>query len=535
MTIAVTSLDELSESDIKAQQTLLSSLLAEKYPEIDFQRGVFHDLVCYLNAVFSAKTALELEKWKNSRSLLAITQNPELADDDSVDHILSNYNITRKTGKTASGKVMLEFSKDINYIIPSGFTLTYNDLTFKTTKSYSISPSGVARASADVALSALSSGNYGCLISVTADSAGSSGCLKKNTVLSANSSYSTLVTAYAYDDFIGGEDTETNEAVISRLSAGLATPTWGNRRNIESLLRNSEDFPSLVDVSVVGFGDEEMLRDQMTIFPVSCGGKTDIYVKPCPYMSTVTFEDSATVIETDGINVKWMIPIQSAWLPGAWRAISVFPTDSDAQLAECTIVSQEIESTDDRYADSEVALSAYQRIVLTFKTQSTYFSSKTVGSDASFTITVEGFPLIDSLQDTLSTRELVPVASDVLVKGAVPCLVSPTVHIKANSGVEVTEEQIKAIRESLTSYINSTGFAETITTAQLAILVQAQLIQGQITTRIQLTGAILAPNNFVWRETSASKLTIPYYPLNGVTSATTVFMSSEDYVDIVTE
>ena len=112
MSTEVKSINELNEDEVKEQQAILTEFLQEKYPDAVVQYGVMHDLVNYLNAIFSAKERKELENWKSARSLLAITENPDIADEDSVDNVLSNYNVSRQIGTAAYGTIQLEFSED---------------------------------------------------------------------------------------------------------------------------------------------------------------------------------------------------------------------------------------------------------------------------------------------------------------------------------------------------------------------------------------------------------------------------------------
>ena len=120
MSIVLTSIDSLTAESVQEQQILLAQFLKEAYPELDLSSGVLHDIVLYLHAVLAAKTSAELNRYKSARSLLALTQDPTLADEDTADHILSNFNISRKSARFATGRVKLHFTRDLPVLIPAG-------------------------------------------------------------------------------------------------------------------------------------------------------------------------------------------------------------------------------------------------------------------------------------------------------------------------------------------------------------------------------------------------------------------------------
>lgn len=533
MATEVTSLNELNSDLVKEQQDILTTFLVEAYPNIDLSRGVMRDLVQYLNAVFAAKERTELERWKSARSLLAIMEDPSLADDDSVDNILSNYNVTRREGTYATGTVFLEFKEDLSRIIPENVEFSFNALTFRTTTSYMVLDSNSTGSTiADRILIPLDNGNYGCTIDVTADQIGSESCLTRGTELECTT-ITSLVSAVVYNDFYGGTDTETNEELILRLKSGIATKCWGNRYNIDNLLRNDPTLASLVDISVIGMHDAEMTRDQVTLFPISTGGKADIYVKTAPTTYTVTVPLYATLISKDLTYDYWSIQVPGSVLPGFWRITGIEYASEAPDSTVVELQKQEVTSDNPDYTALDACYTVHQLVTAEFRTPASDSNKK--GDTMQFNVTVMGLPSIDYVQELCTARSIAPVAADALVKTAVPCITTATVTIKQSKHNPVTDSTVATIKNTITTTINNKGFTGYLTASELMDSIQDLLDQSQRIASMQLTGIILGPNGTMMRDVSNKQLVIPDMPLNYITANTTSFFSDVSYIDVVLE
>ena len=90
MALEIASFDELDPAKVESMIATMSQLMAEKHPEVELTRGVFHDLVLYFNGLLNAAVRENIDRVLQSSSLLKITENPALADDAVVDNVLSN-------------------------------------------------------------------------------------------------------------------------------------------------------------------------------------------------------------------------------------------------------------------------------------------------------------------------------------------------------------------------------------------------------------------------------------------------------------
>ena len=520
MTIEITSIDDLNQEDVENKREELVAFVQEKYPTIDISRGVFSSLVLELNAILGAKFEQELNRWKSARSIKAIEEDPTLADDDAVDHILSNYNVARKSGAYATGSITLVFAKNISYIIPAGYSFICNGISFITTRSYAIYSTGSTLLDSDsLILTATKDGGYSCNIEVTAETLGSAGCVKKNSEFEIVTPITSLLRAYATDDFVGGSDTETNAVMLNRFKSGLATPCWGNRYNIESLIRS--ETAHIVDISVIGCGDVEMTRDQLTLFPVSVGGKTDIYIKTAPYSSTTTVKLNATLQSINGLTYTWTILIPAAALPGFWSINSISNLETEG-----TIVSEELLSSDESVISaSDCVFTTYQNRIVTFTTPPV---NANLYQMMEFDVSLSGCPYLDEINEIVTRDSLKPVSSDVIVKAPIPCNVYTTIHL--NSGADLTDEQQLAIQQAISAYINNTGFSHVLLVSELTPLIQAELTGNQRVTGIQLDGIMLSTDLKPKRVSSNQYLQIPEVPTEGITPRVTAYYTRPEMV-----
>ena len=108
MTLSVTSVDQLAAADVEQMASEIEQLLAEKWPTVELDRGVIHDILIYMGGgVLGAINQAVINDVLEARSLEAIEENAALATAENVDSVLSNHRITRKVGAYATGEVTI--------------------------------------------------------------------------------------------------------------------------------------------------------------------------------------------------------------------------------------------------------------------------------------------------------------------------------------------------------------------------------------------------------------------------------------------
>jgi len=236
--------------------------------------------------------ANEIQRIKKNQSLL----NAENMSDEDVDALLANLFISRKSGSKATGIAKVVLRSPVSTTIPAGTIFVGgNGLQFFSIHTvYSSSQSLVPNPS---------TGRYELSVDVEARSPGAEFNISKNSITSIISSNPNIIGATNASAFSGGTDSENNTTLVSRASSSIGSRTLATQRGAEQII--SDSFDSVQKVNVVGFGDDEMIRDKiyapsLTIdgiqYPQSVGahmgGKIDIYVITGITENTVTLSNS---------------------------------------------------------------------------------------------------------------------------------------------------------------------------------------------------------------------------------------------------
>jgi hypothetical protein len=332
------------------------------------------------------------------------------------------------------------------------------------------------------------------------------------------------------------------------MMSGMSTRAYSNRPMIEAMIRNaSEDeyetvtdaFADILDMSIIGMGDDEMDRDQHWIFPVSGGGKTDLYVRSQRLPANVAVTKSALLIQKVGSDGIWQTSIARDDAPGFYEVSNIRVTDTEADGTNYAIQTETrgADLTGDDYipdvtTTTEAGFTRFQTSVITFLDTDTDTSTLTVGVDTQdYDITVKAMPLVSEIQQFLGDRDVVNPAGDHLVKAAVPCFVSVTVNVaRSDSSVDVDEA---TLADALADYVNTRGFSGYLYSTPLSAAGIAVLETGTTISSLTMTGRILAPDSTEIALADPEVLTIPDQPTIYVTSRTVVFILDPDDVTVV--
>lgn len=516
MSIQLTSIDSLDPALVARHQEELAEIIQNKYPEINLRQGVFRDLVLYLQAIFSAKTATEIDRYISAQSLLKIQEDPDLANEDTVDQILSNFNIIRKEGTNTRGKLVVEVESDATLFIPANTIFISGGIEFINEQPINLFVSSYTGEleSKDRLLRPMRDGYFGCTIPVVSREVGSF-TISKGVTFEMEYQSVNFVKIYAASDFSTGTDTESNASIISRMKEGYATPCWGNRYNIGRMLRSKSSLRNFVDLSVIGMGDDEMLRDKAPLLPISTGGKTDIYVKSD---SSITYQTETLYAYKTGkvdSKVRWQCHVPATLFPGMYRVYSINQPGYDTSSGY-DIISQTPISTRTAIDDLESAYSYCQSLLVVFETD----DITTDETRKEFDVTLIGLDGVLELQEIVDDPQNTPVNSDVLIKAAVPAFIDLEIVLMEDTPGLVTEEKMEEIRQHLTQYVNNCGFTKLITAGQLIRSIQEALSADTTVYSIDMTSEIWGPRGTNYRTTSNTQLNIPDDPENQVSAKT---------------
>jgi len=540
MAITVQSLDDIPQDTIDSAFDFAAQLLEEKHPNLENKRGVVGQLVTGLDAILSGASNENVELLRRSMSLQALNENPNEADDDTVDALISNYLLTRRAAQQATGEITIELSQLLAVTIAVGAIFEADGQQFAADESYN------ARTAAenviedtDRLITQIAADRWTFAISATAVDAGSASMLKKDTAMVPLTAPPSFVKAYASTDFVDGVDAQTNQNLVDALAGGVAAKAWSNRDNVPAMIRNADAsvyatvtdaFPDIVAMSLVGHSDPEMVRDQHWLFPVSGGGRCDLYMRSQGLPQSLTLTKTATLIDITAGGGIWQFSITRDEAPGFYEIEKILvegdPTDNTGYGVTEDIRGLDL-TGDDYIPDLDTVLegtySRYQAATIRFLDEDTDTSALTVNSSTQdYTVTASTMPLVKAVQEFAGERNVIWPAGDVVVKAAVPCFLSLNIQVqRLRTDATVDTAAIKA---ALASYVNATGFVTKLYAAELSHIVEPLLPANTSVGVVDMHGRIRRPDGTERFVRDDTILTVVDEPAYFTTGRTVVFL-----------
>ena len=516
MAIEITDLSTLDPSLVASQQAQLLARIQALVPQLDLRRGVFHDLLLYMEAVLASRTQVDLNRYLSARSLLDITTDPTLADTDIVDRVLSNFRVTRKPAIASTGSVTLVLTAPLTVTIGSGASFTASGQTYVTQAAYTAKSQQLqVNTATDRLLIPTNDGKWSFTIPLIAAVAGTAGNIPRNTAMTVMEPPATLSSCYAATDFSGGQDLETNAQLLTQLQQGLAAQVPANRVNMQAMLRADTMFANIIASSIIGFGDAEMLRDRHSIWPGSRGGRVDWYIRTQDQVTNTILTKTATLISNDGDGGVWQFNITRDDAPGFYEIASILPAGSTvtgtlALLSDTRAFDISGDYTPDIVNALEAAYSRYQTSVIQFRDTLTNYTGLAVGATASYTVTVKALSQIGLIQDYLSSFDLRALSTDLLIKAPIPCFlqINMTIFKKPTQA----DPDIPTIQAAVASEVNHTDFLGRLSASQVHEVVHKYLESGMSVGSVDLFGRIRQPDGINLFLRSNEAMVVPSVP-----------------------
>jgi hypothetical protein len=544
MTLEINNLSEIDSDRVATNIAMLSQFMQERHPDVELTRGVFYDLVLYFNGLLNAAVQQNIEQILQNRSLLQITQNPELADDTLVDHVLSNFNLSRDAGTPASGVITLVLLSPITTLISVEDTFSANGVDFLPVADFVLVPPPadggvVVLAENERRIIAVGDGTYIANINVRATAVGQAGNLRRGTAVTPNNGINNLSDAYAANDFISGKDPSTNEEYLAKLSTGLAAKTIGGRKSYEALIKSQPIFENTLHYSILGCGDVEQQRDQHSLFPVSGGGKVDIYAHTNIFAQELDHVIDALYIGQTTNGSLWQFTLDENAAPGFYEVRRIArPNDIGASGYKIVNDVRGINLSTSTYAPDiryvyEGAYSRYQTSVIQFEDTDSPTSGLIVNqSRAKYVVTTAGMPLIGELSDFLTAKDRRPRAADILVKAPVPCFTKISFQIHTEINDPVSDATIAEIKKAIVAAISRVGFSGQLHASVVTTAAHKYLTGRQAVNDLDMFGRIRRPDGSTTYVRSGVLLMIPNEADKLVTGRTTAFVVGEDDISI---
>lgn len=542
MPIELTSLTSLPQSAVDEQILLMEQFVAERLPLADTRGGVLQDVVVMLNGTLATVAQQNIDRLRRSGSLLEISQDPTLADDELVDRVLSNFMISRRAATNATGIVTIVLDSLFPVNIPAGSQFETNGYTFTADESYAAKTSSAnVVSSTDRLLLPVGDGTFAFQVAVTASSPGVVG-VKQGSAVSLAARPPRFVKAYAERDFNDGLNQETTSELIQRLQLGLSAKTIAGRTHITSLIYSQPEFEPIVGISVIGFGDAEMQRDKIGIMEVSVGGRADLYIKSrhTPLLEPVV--RSATLISktVEGYGI-WQASFSRDIAAGVYDITQINLATEPSDRVGGFAVTQDLRSKDtttgiyvpDIRKASDAVYSRYQTITVQFEDTTTITDTLTVNVSAQdYRFFLRRMPLVSELQAYLGQRSILNPAGDVLVRSAVPCFLTINLTLQRRGNEVIDTPTLKA---AIALTVNQTSFPTKIYASSIIETITSILPKSVGVVNCDLFGKIRRPDGEIVFVRNSEVVAIPQDPQHGVTGRTTTFFTNPEDIGITIE
>lgn len=258
---------DIDIEEVKKAELLIQSFLMDKLPEANFREGThLHDIVVRAFAAVYALIKSEVTEVRSRQSLLKLESLSDIASDEVVDEIASNWFLTRKTGSNAMGTLTVHVSatitQGVSVVVPESAEFIYTngisyflnseqDMVFSRQDMTPVYTGGEEPSS------------YHFLIPVIAELPGVAGESASGVFESFSSFGDGLITSVeATSALTVSSADETNAELIARAKTAVTSRGTVSARAIDTVLR--DEVPDVQEVVVVGSGDTEMYRDYIT-------------------------------------------------------------------------------------------------------------------------------------------------------------------------------------------------------------------------------------------------------------------------------
>ena len=536
---------DVSFSDIDPElvsqaEEYLANFLSEQFPSRDFSEGrVIRELVVNMAALLTGLNRTDIQQLLDSFSPLIIAQDPTAADDDIVDAVYANYGVERYDGNKATGNIAVILNDLLTTSVPDTTVFTANGLRYVVTQPYiGVTTADAVVTSSERLIEQRPDGTYVFTVPVVAGGVGEAYRAVRGTRFSSSPVIAGVIDLEAAADFEGGTDAETNADLVERTQQGIAPRVFSGRAQVAALFQ--EQYPSLINLSQVGFGDPEMLRDRDNIFEMSTGSRADLYVQTADTPEEAVVAKACTYL---GNNV-WQGTINRDDAPGFYLINAVVPhgltafagglqINSEARGLDLTMETDWVHNVDGLV---QGAYSRYQTAVVQFTDPETA-AGTVVGAVVQYDFYITRLPDVKTLHDLTIARTRRPQNGDYLVRAAVPAFAYVALEIKYRPNTTVPD--VDAVKQAIASRINALGF--TVGRLPMALVIDAAqgALEGGGTytfTPINMYAEIYPPDTVPSGKITlvdVNELVIPDLPARGVSQRTTVFYLPVSAIDVI--
>ncbi len=522
--------DQITADELIEAELIVKQYVADYSPVFNLTKGsTLYDLLIRPRALHAAIRKKLDDSREATQSLKGVVDNPDLADDETVDAIMSNKGIVRRFGAKATGTIKVVLTSSSSFSISTNLLFTAGEQTFNPTQNFRAISTPVETSDLQLYSTDSSNTQYYCLIPVIATANGIASRLTDLTSVVVSPSIPNLVVATSFGNFQGGEEDETNEELIAREPEAMAAKNMVSRVSIAGTLK--DEFTFVRDVSVQGMNDLAMSRNSANLLSIKMGGYVDLYLRTSQNVLTTVINKTATLIEATADAATYSVQIDKDDVPGFYFISAVNPAGITSAASSYLIQSEikDMDGSDDVQTHllptlQDAVYSSYQTASVLFQVE--YDSDLGTPDDqfiatTSVDVTVTYLPGIREVQDFVSDPNRGVITADYLVKAGIPCFVSTT-PIRVTATVGTSGE---AVRNKVYDYINSIPFGSPVRVDKIMSVIKEVSGVESIDLPISLTGEIFAPDGTTRVIRSQSSLSIPSVPEILITPQTVLFFA----------
>lgn len=235
-------------------ETAIRQLLLERHPKLNTAPGsAIYDLIITPAAIIQQQMRDRMRVIQRNQSIANFaTMLPE-----EMDRLAANFFVTRRSGSKAAGQQRVYFSTLQNVTIPTSAQFTdETGLTFNPTQNVYVTASSLALNSV------AETGEYYVDVPIIAEEVGENYRLKAGQIIRVSGITGASRTINLFD-MSGGSYPESNSDLYLRIKQSLASRDTVKTDSIRALIL--DNFPSIKDVIVQGYGDPLMTRDVASV------------------------------------------------------------------------------------------------------------------------------------------------------------------------------------------------------------------------------------------------------------------------------
>jgi hypothetical protein len=534
-------------TDIQTARLLNRGLILEERPDLDPSVGSVVDSVLVDGAArLTVKNAENLRSLVQRQQLGRIAAGASEISNEEMDQLAAAYSTQRLSAQVAVGRVRVVVRDNRQYTVPSASPFTVGSLVFTVAAPVTVySTVDPTPAAGSPRLQQVYDDETGFLYQFEFDiqsaSTDPATGLVSGDRLVWEEGPSGLGYVAAVSNFTPGRNEETNQELAARLLEGVTAKIVAGRANVRALIQASNPGG---DALVVGVNSPMMTRDRTNSLGVSTGGRVDVYVKSGGVSRYGMVVDAVVV---DDVLRTVAIRLSREQAAGLYRAsIQANNTATPPDVVSGELITLSYARVPWVAADAfnpllvqQVDMAYSARADITYTVRDTRETSGGPVVDMSggpgavienaYRIEVDYQPGILAADAVLTAAEVRPAGLDVLVKAAVPAVVS--IGMTVSRPVDYNGPNEVAISAAMAAEINRLP----ISARQLDIFTLSDLL-GKVDNRLtvlqaSMTAVVLGQDGLNIPLTSINQvLTLPVNIGSKVAPENTYFTTTQSRV-----